>query len=352
MTSSVQACDVLRVTKRPLTDRLVTNFIASFADARALKKYLFGFLIFLALLLITASGILVARPIQGQIEKASFEAIQQFGPITAREQKGFMLEAADNPSAFQLRLAVSNAVLRGHGLEGIPSALGNQGLYLWNPESRKPGYGDAQTVLMSAGLPSPDEAATAEAVAESETSAEAESVVQAEAVSHADETSLLPSTAAETPPSQPVSAADSPAAPQAPSAKSAASDTNYVISVPNQSVMDLFLGVVAAESGPNWDKHGVMHVAQSIVNRVLNGWGTLEEVLTAPQQFDVYTTGACYTATITEAHREAVEAVLKGETVLPRSSVFFCNSWVVEGDSWWESLSKEAEYGGLYFFSP
>ncbi len=137
---------------------------------------------------------------------------------------------------------------------------------------------------------------------------------------------------------------------QTSSASSSQSSAHYVIDVPSQEVLDLYIAIVSTESSVLWDAAAVTDLAQCIVNRVRQGWGSLYEVLTTPGQFDVYTYGYYLNAQPTEAQIAGAMAALRGEGSLSPRAVYFCNDWVYDRGGWWHTLPVEKVYDGMMFF--
>ncbi|HHX37740.1 MAG TPA: cell wall hydrolase, partial [Clostridiaceae bacterium] len=118
--------------------------------------------------------------------------------------------------------------------------------------------------------------------------------------------------------------------------------------------MDLYLGMMAAECGANWDYEGCLRVAQVINNRVKCGyWGSdLHSVLAAPNQFTPYATGAWRTAPRTEAQRQAALDALAGETIFGEDVLYFCTDASYARSGWFQSLDHRDTYANTLFFAP
>ncbi|MDD2213981.1 MAG: LysM peptidoglycan-binding domain-containing protein [Oscillospiraceae bacterium] len=134
-------------------------------------------------------------------------------------------------------------------------------------------------------------------------------------------------------------------------AASSSGNDGPVLSV-DDSTLNLFLGVVAAEAGASWGYDGCLMLAQTIVNRALSGsYGSLYGVLTASGQYDVYSSGAWQTATPTATQRQAALDALNGKTILGRDVYYFCTTSAYNSSSWFQSLDHRATYENTMFFA-
>ncbi|MGI6077696.1 MAG: cell wall hydrolase [Fastidiosipilaceae bacterium] len=136
-------------------------------------------------------------------------------------------------------------------------------------------------------------------------------------------------------------------------AKEAAEREKLIESI-SPETMDLYLGMMAAECGANWDYEGCLRIAQVINNRVKYGyWGSdLYSVLSAPNQFTPYATGAWRTAPRTEAQRQAALDALEGKTIFGEDVIYFCTDASYARSGWFQSLDHRDTYANTLFFAP
>ncbi len=120
----------------------------------------------------------------------------------------------------------------------------------------------------------------------------------------------------------------------------------------DDSTLNLYLGIVAAEAGASWGYDGCLMLAQTIVNRALSGsYSSLYAVLTAAGQYDVYSSGAWQTASPTASQRQAALDALNGKTILGRDVYYFCTTAAYNNSSWFQSLDHRATYDNTLFFA-
>lgn len=351
-----------RVTRRPVTHTFVTNVIASFADIVCLKRYLIALLIFLSLFSISAS--IPYRPAVATepAENLSYSLVSADHHLSLDEQRQFFLENSQDVSAtFFSQQLLSSLPKR----NDLPKLLTNSAYLSIDVKASsfpktirvtsdgmtveklaKKWYGNLGVVpeIIAANtrvnftnlkpgtaviLPRPHEKEQHSAPYYRKLSLRKSRPAKVEAELQAQESvesQVQPKTL---------------------------NSSTYVIDVPNQEVLDLYLRIVTAETNPYWDYEAVLRTAQIIVNRVKSGrfGDNLYEVLTNHNQFEVYTSGVYLEVTPNEVQRKAALDALKGEQAMNENIVFFCNTFLYEIEPWWHTLKHEFTYDDVMYFS-
>lgn len=206
--------------------------------------------------------------------------------------------------------------------------------------------------------PAPTSPATTEAAPKATAAPTAKPSVPPTTSTAAPTTTAVPTTAAT---AAPTAAATTTAAPTTAAPTTAAPTTvaptipatsSYIVSA-SPEVVDMYVRIVAAESSPTWDYIGHLMIAQTIINRALNGyWGDLYGVLTASNQYDVYSSGRYRSINVTADQRQAAMDALNGITAFDRDVMYFCTNYAYSPSSWWGSLDHRATHGNTMFFAP
>lgn len=183
----------------------------------------------------------------------------------------------------------------------------------------------------------------AEVVSTAATTTAAPAATAAPATTAAPTSTAAPATAAPT---------TTAAAPTTTAESSRPPASTYVVSA-SPEVVDMYVRIVAAESSPTWDYVGHLMIAQTIINRALNGyWGDLYGVLTARNQYDVYSSGRYLSISVTADQRQAAMDALNGVTAFERDVMYFCTTYAYSPSSWWGTLDHRATHGNTMFFAP
>lgn len=393
--------------RKPLLHHFVTNLIASFAEITSLKKYAMFMFAFLLLLLMSGSYNIFAKennedsytdvitridsyedlsPAQQQLLNDSINSNKnlyslekngsttQSGPYPSAEGHVYLMSNISQSFPYTIFLAgsdtysINEIALKHYGSEDViasiksanpkidftqlktgdriylplvnVSALKNMTEETVSPalESVNDSSSQAETSATEALVLETSPATEASiAVEETVSTTVAETTVISETTTQATETisTTLETTAAPTTVVQTMPAASS-----------------YVVSA-TPEVVDMYVRIVAAESSPAWDYEGQLMIAQTIINRALSGkWGTLSEVLTAPNQYDVYSSGRYLNIHVTDSQRQAAMDALNGITAFERDVIYFCTTYAYSPGSWWGTLDHRATHDNTMFFAP
>ncbi len=362
--------------RKPLLHNFVTNLIASFGDVTSLKRYAMFMFSFLLLLLMSGSYSLFAKENQNYSFNNEIVVIDSIDELSVHQKEAVLNSGTQTP----FPSAENQVYLMNHPAQAFPYTiyLGGQSNYSVDSIALTH-YGSTEAVkhilaanpsldfnalktgdrvylplinpdLLLASAPTSTESEVSSADAEivgSELSQESEPLqVNSEPsteVAVATESPILETSA---PVKEPVVYAPVETMP-------AASGTASYVVPASAEVVDMFVRFVAAESSPNWDYEGHLMIAQTIINRAMDGrWGDLEGVMTSPGQYDVYTDGRYLTINVTDSQRQAALDALHGATAFERDVIYFCTDYAYSSSSWWASLDKRASYGNTLFFAP
>jgi hypothetical protein len=114
---------------------------------------------------------------------------------------------------------------------------------------------------------------------------------------------------------------------------------------------DLFVRVIAAECGANWDYKGVRMVAESIVNRARKTHKNLYDVIMQPGQYSVIASRAYLISKPSALHRQAAVDSLYGNNFLPADVEFFCTKKAYDDTDWFHNLKIFDVYDNTVFMS-
>lgn len=386
--------------RKPLLHDFVTNLIASFGEITSLKKYAMSMFAFLLLLLMSGSYSLSAKETLSDGQNASIMRIDSLNELSVHQQQD-VLNAIDQASILNVLnisdnsetqsdpypSAQRNVYLMNNAAQAFPYTIYLGGANSYSVEEialKHYGTDKAIDTIISANpnlnfnslktgdrvyLPLVNtevlygyvDATTPDSVTNTTETEVASAIITTEAsvaptepeVIHVVETAPVEIAPIET--AAPIETVVETAAPSTEAttvSQTMPPVSSYVVSASPETV-DMYVRIVAAESSPSWDYEGQLMIAQTIINRALSGkWGDLYSVLTAPNQYDVYSNGRYRSIHVTDDQRRAAMDALNGVTALDRDVIYFCTTYAYSPHSWWGTLDHRATFDNTMFFAP
>lgn len=122
----------------------------------------------------------------------------------------------------------------------------------------------------------------------------------------------------------------------------------------------LFEQIVSAETYGFWTADEDLYIASVVINRYDSdlpyfNYNTIGEVLSDGNQFETFINGRYLEVEVTDAAREAVDRVLRGEVVLDSDVLFFCTEEyfnVCKKGDFFRTLEKKDKVRNVLFFTP